>query len=403
MQRMWCSGDSRRNNVIVARGPSALTLDQIRFSAFCTSISSLLVLLLAVGVLVWLELGIVVYIIVALLGLLCCIVPIIRNGIETYRMYDGVNKEEEDQQVGEETNGTNMLQVWQTYRITQPKLWYCYLRVSCEVVFLFLWPFIFMLVQGNYPVAIIFLLLASFTFVWRYFNALDVLSELGSISDLTDKDTISHQQEYCLSEVVARVIDNKSRKVWAWIFIVFFLVLFVLLLQYQTSTNSFQPQDRGERPAILLVDDFYYPGDDNTLAYPTCKLTKGFEFVGSNGVESASDLGDYSFLSAMSYEKLSVVTYLLEQWFGGPNVLVDEEEFVTQYRTDMGDSSPVYFKLFSLPEYPGYGIMSIRGSETAMDWISNLQLWSAAGLAQVVKWLTPLGVSSLFFSVTFSS
>ena len=400
---MWCSGDSRRNNVIVARGPSALTLDQIRFSAFCTSISSLLVLLLAVGVLVWLELGIVVYIIVALLGLLCCIVPIIRNGIETYRMYDGVNKEEEDQQVGEETNGTNMLQVWQTYRITQPKLWYCYLRVSCEVVFLFLWPFIFMLVQGNYPVAIIFLLLASFTFVWRYFNALDVLSELGSISDLTDKDTISHQQEYCLSEVVARVIDNKSRKVWAWIFIVFFLVLFVLLLQYQTSTNSFQPQDRGERPAILLVDDFYYPGDDNTLAYPTCKLTKGFEFVGSNGVESASDLGDYSFLSAMSYEKLSVVTYLLEQWFGGPNVLVDEEEFVTQYRTDMGDSSPVYFKLFSLPEYPGYGIMSIRGSETAMDWISNLQLWSAAGLAQVVKWLTPLGVSSLFFSVTFSS
>ena len=390
MQRMWCSGDSRRNNVIVARGPSALTLDQIKFSAFCTFISSLLVLLLAIGALVWLELGIVTYIIIALLGLLCCIVPITRNGIETYRMYDGVNKEEEDQQVDEETDGANMLQVWHTYRITQPKLWYCYLRVSCEVIFLFLWPFIFMLAQGNYPVAIVFLLLASFTFVWRYFNALDVLSELGSISDLTDKNTISHQQEYRLSEVVARVIDKKSRKVWAWIFIVFFFVIFVLLLQSQNSTEFFQPQDRGERPPILLVDDFYYKGEDNTLAYPTCKLTKGFEFSGNSGVESASDLGDYSFLSALSYEKLSVVTYLLDQWFG-PNVLVDEEEFVTQYRKDTGTSSPVYFKLFSLPEYPGYGIMSIRGSETAMDWISNLQLWSAAGLAQMVKWLTPFG------------
>ena len=158
----------------------------------------------------------------------------------------------------------------------------------------------------------------------------------------------------------------------------------------QNSTEFFQLQDRGERPPILLVDDFYYKGEDNTLAYPTCKLTKGFEFTGNSGVESASDLGDYSFLSALSYEKSSVVTYLLDQWFG-PKVLVDEEEFVTQYRKDTGTSSPVYFKLFSLPEYPGYGIMSIRGSETAMDWISNLQLWSAAGLAQMVKWLTPFG------------
>ena len=30
-------------------------------------------------------------------------------------------------------------------------------------------------------------------------------------------------------------------------------------------------------------------------------------------------------------------------------------------------------------------------SETAFDWLSNMQLWSAAGLAQVVKWLTPFG------------
>lgn len=30
-------------------------------------------------------------------------------------------------------------------------------------------------------------------------------------------------------------------------------------------------------------------------------------------------------------------------------------------------------------------------SETAFDWLANMQLWSAAGLGQVVKWLTPMG------------
>ena len=36
-------------------------------------------------------------------------------------------------------------------------------------------------------------------------------------------------------------------------------------------------------------------------------------------------------------------------------------------------------------------MLSIRGSETMWDWIQNIQLWSAAGLSQLLKWFIPYG------------
>lgn len=92
----------------------------------------------------------------------------------------------------------------------------------------------------------------------------------------------------------------------------------------------------------------------------------------------------------MAYETENITTYSIDQWLGKPGVLVDEEEFVSQWREDSGtDLNPVYFKLFSVKEMPELAVMSIRGSETSYDWIVNLQLWSSAGLAQVIKWVTP--------------
>jgi lipase ATG15 len=76
----------------------------------------------------------------------------------------------------------------------------------------------------------------------------------------------------------------------------------------------------------------------------------------------------------------------------GENSLIDESEFVAQYRQSTGTSTnPVYFKLFSFPSIPGYGIVSIRGSETTWDFLVDAQLWSAAFLVQAVRALIPLG------------
>ena len=165
------------------------------------------------------------------------------------------------------------------------------------------------------------------------------------------------------------------------------MILF-LFLAAQKESGAVQPDERAVRPPILLVDDFYYPPQEDTLAYPTCKLTKGFTFPGSDN----SALGDYAFLSAMAYESSNVTAVTLDQWFGGPDKVIDEETFVSQWRKESDWAlSPVSFKLFSISSAPGYAVMSIRGSETFVDWIVNMQLWSAAGLAQVVKWITPFG------------
>lgn len=68
----------------------------------------------------------------------------------------------------------------------------------------------------------------------------------------------------------------------------------------------------------------------------------------------------FVFLS-IAYETSEYNSYTLPKWFG-PGVVIDEEEFVAEYRTDSGTSTnPVYFKLFSFPAVPGYAVMSIRG------------------------------------------
>lgn len=93
----------------------------------------------------------------------------------------------------------------------------------------------------------------------------------------------------------------------------------------------------------------------------------------------------------MAYETPRVTKFVLDQYFGEPDVLVDEDEFVARYKSDTGLNIPVSFKLFSMPAYPGFAVMSIRGSETIYDWLGNFQLWSAAALAQGVKWIIPFG------------
>ena len=70
----------------------------------------------------------------------------------------------------------------------------------------------------------------------------------------------------------------------------------------------------------------------------------------------------------------------------GEGIAIDEDEFVANYRVDSGSASvPIYFKFITFPPVPGLGVVAIRGSQTSWDWVVNMQLWSAAGLAQAVK------------------
>lgn len=85
-------------------------------------------------------------------------------------MYHGVSEDDDNMSV-EDPEERNLFQVWDSFRITEPEPWYCYARIAMEIVFLFLWPFINMLLNRNYPVALVFFMLGSFTFLWRYFDS----------------------------------------------------------------------------------------------------------------------------------------------------------------------------------------------------------------------------------------
>jgi len=250
-----------------------------------------------------------------------------------------------------------------------------------------------MLVLHNWPVAVVFFVMSVSSLIWRYFDSTAAMMEYGTLSKIKDKD-LDHSKKYFFTRVGQDVINNQGRGIWSSIFVVLFLAIVFLFLTAQKSSEEVMPADRGPRPPVLLIDDFYYPPTNDTLAYPTCKLTKGFDFTTETNpdeVESAL-LGDYAFLSAMAYETSSITEYSIDKWLGQSNMVVDEEDLVLKWRQESGTAaSPVYFKLFSVNPNPKYAIMSIRGSETSYDWIVNMQLWSSAGLSQVIKWLTPFG------------
>ena len=410
MQKYWCYGDSHQNTVLVTGGSSALSNEQMKYSVLCTFTGIIFATLLLIGFFVWLELGVAIYLLAAIIALLCCVYPLFWNSREMIKMYNQLKEDNIDEEDNERDTAT-MVNIWETAVITTPKTWLCYAFVLFEMVFFFLWPFISMILMQNYNVAAVFFVLGFFNFLSRFFDASAMLSKHGSISsDLFTEESGGdnhHVSSYRLSEIVGGIINNKGRWVWTWIFVLVFLLVWFMVSASQGSADYVTAEQRGPRPPILLVNDFYYAGVNN-LAYPTCKLTKGFEFPGVDSLNSqtvgivSSDLGDYSFLSAMAYEKSIVNNYTLKEWFGEGEV-IDEVEYVSQWRIDSStEESPVYFKLFSVPKVNS-AVVSIRGSETMFDWLANAHLWFASGTAQLVKWLTPFGWSKYFLFVIVMS
>jgi len=436
LESMFCSS-SRNQKIISARGPSALSTGQIMSSFICNIIGTIFIILFFIGVLAWMNTGTGAYILVAFIGFCCCLLPLVRSNHEILKLYTDINKDdsvedgdevmvdevklggyeitgEEDIDVqptnsepkgNKQTDKMTMFRVWETTRVSQPKIWVCYAGLFLEFAFLFLFPVCTLFRTGNNPVGGVFLIISVFSFIRKYFDAATILCELGSMNDIdVEKEpgkkatTLPIFKKYLtlkgkdktliLKSRLADIVGNISRSgsVVRWMYFFGFLVL----LTFVGFLGAISQDDGlGYRFPIVLVDDYYYPGE-NSLQYPTCAMSKGFQ-LSIDGQNFDTALGDYSFLSAMAYEVTNVTGYLLPQWFGEGNA-IDEDAVVKQYRKDTATvGNPIYFKLFTFPSKPETAVVAIRGSQTAWDWMVNMQLWSASGLAQIVKWMTPYG------------
>lgn len=417
LESMLCS--SSRDRKILS---TDLSKGQVISSFISNIIGTIFIILLFIGVLVWMNTGTAAYIFVALIGFFWCFLPLLRSNYILIKLYKDVNKVDsmedkdeimvdevqfrEDENEEKQKEKMTMFRVWETTRISQPKIWVCYTGLFLEFVLLFLFPVYVLYDTGNRPVGSIFLIISIFSFLRTYFNASVILCELGSMNNIDiEKEPGKKSRELpffqhffklkgadktlVLKSRLADVVGNISRSgsVVRWMYFFGFLVLLTLVMFLGAIS---QDDGLGDRPPIVLVDDFYYPGE-NTLQYPTCAMSKGFQ-LSVDGEKYDTALGDYAFLSALAYEVPNVTEYLLPQWFGEGNA-IDEDAVVKKYRADSGADADlnVYFKLFTFPSMPESAVVAIRGSQTSWDWMVNMQLWSASGLAQIVKWLTPYG------------
>lgn len=422
LENMFCT-NTRSRKIISAKGPSALTNSQVLSSSVCNIVGTFIIIVTAISFLYWISTGLVSYIIVGIMCFICCLVPLFRANKAVVQLYLDINKRDyydllfQEEGSGDDDNdaevqqtdgkklkdNTTVFQLWETSRVTQPKAWVCYTGMILELELLFVFPMVTLFAYGNYPIGITFTVVALISFVRKYFDAAAILCGLGSL-DTYDIETdpgerkklpFNMRSKHSGSDKTlvekSRVADvvgyiSRSDSVYRWMCFFSGLVLGIFFLCTSASATD---DGLGERKPIILVDDYFYPAEDS-LQYPTCSMRKGFD-VTVDGVTRDTSLGDYAFLSALAYETTNVTGYILPEWFG-EGVAVDESELVAEYRKEVGtDQTPVYFKFFTFPSDPDLGVLSIRGSQTLWDWMVNMQLWSAAGLAQIVKWVTPYG------------
>lgn len=409
LEKMYCR-NTRSRVIYAANGKDALDPNQVRSNLVCTIVGVSLSGLIVIALLLWINQAAAVVIVVAILIGFCCVVPAIRSSLALVRAHQGIVRTaaEGDEEVAEEDSEDALYQIWESLTVSRPKPWYCWTRALLDIVFLFAFPLVTLYNGGNVFLGTLFLIVGFFSAIRIYFDATWVLTELGSVDsiDMHFNDESAPPQglksligmrgslvktnhsravmaKARTSQVIGKISRSRAIGRWMWVYGIFALIALVMFLG-ASGTGVTVPE--GGRPPIVQVKDFYYPPAPD-LPYPSCEMTKGFALPGSGSVS----LVDYAFVAALSYETPNITQYHLDDWFG-PGKLVDEAEFVANYREKTNTvTNPVFYKLISITDTPGYGIVSIRGSQTTWDFLVDAQLWSAAGLAQLVRAFIPFG------------
>ena len=97
-----------------------------------------------------------------------------------------------------------------------------------------------------------------------------------------------------------------------------------------------------------------------------------------------------AFLAVMAYQPPNTFQEKLDQWFG-PGIAKDEVDIVREFRQRVeGGNAAVSYRLVTFPDVAG-AIVTVRGSTTSWEWLTDAQLWSGAAIAQFVRGLMPLG------------
>lgn len=390
LEKFFCRPHDSRY-VAVMRGPGALTLPQIWSSLVCSFVGTFLFLLLVIGFLVWMAVpGAAIGIILIFLAI--TFIPRVRLNFRLYQttrdLLHAANEREEEPSKSEADGGPTMQKgesegiylVVERKRMARPTDLFCWIMFVLEFGFLFIFPLGALLRVRNYPIAILFIIVTGISALRFYVNAAVVLEETGHM-DLVDGEEGSDQlwkNQSRLNEIVGGITRARSRRIWNVILGVFgfaFLALFLGAISQKTDTaSSFE---------YTFLNDFSYE-QQSDLPYPTCQFGKGFADSPTN------HMVDFAFLSGVAYRNQNITQSQLDGWFGA-NVTVDSQNVVEEFRYQTDNfTSAVTFKLVRFPN-KNASIVAIRGTTNAWDDLTDAQLWSAAFLLQIVRFLLPAG------------
>jgi len=399
LEKLFCRRREARS-VLVVNGPSRITDPQVFSSLVCSILGNTLLVLTFAALLRWAGASIVLLLV--LTGLLLLVnrdafyrIYVVYDTYQDTRRRRRGRRDTDGKAKGASSGSEAIYQVTETHRVTRPSEKLCWILFGLELFGLFVFPLWMLLDVGNESIAILFLILGFFSASRHYFNAPVVLSELGSL-DLLDgrflrtREATSPEAEEDdwreknrLSKIVGRISQGARRDTWMKVITAFVVIfLFLFLAAFRQGSNSGYISD-----ASNLLSDFRYVPENGTFAYPTCSMTSDFQIPGSDSTAMA----DYAYLASIAYVAPESMPKSLNKWFGD-GVAYDDVDLVTKFRTkEDSHNSAVHYKLITFPANPDFAVVTIRGTSNGWDMLSDAQLWSASALAQMVRWILPLG------------
>ena len=389
----------------------------MRSSLVCAILGSLLTCLIIISFLVWCDVSTaIVGAVVALLVVLCF--PSCRSTFRAFNMakdlyglHAPATQHEESQANQEGTtdtkdeeeaeNGTNEMGITQMgdseavyrafiiYRTSRAADRLCWIMFGAEIGLLFLFPVVSLLLTGDVGIGIIFLIIGIFSLCRYYMNAGVVLEEVGNLRALRGKDDHQKWQKRSrANDIVTNITRSRSRGPWIIVLAFFFFLCLALVISGMTAGD---PQ-QSEGVEVTLVPGFVYIREENTLPYPTCSL----DFNTGSPSGGVVSIIDFVFLASMAYETNSTrLQEFYDEWFG-PGIAINMPDVVSEFRDQtQRETSPVTYNLASFPNRTSTGdpvaVVSIRGSQTSWDWLTNAQLWSSSLGMQLLQSFLPFG------------
>lgn len=386
LPKMCCSWGSGRSKFAVS-GPNALDSSQFLSTLVCTVVGVALGLLMVASLVYGFNQSALIIVVAVLVGFFCCGAPCIWSAIQFYNAMPEDKEDDEEMPV---------YQAWSSFTVAKPKEWYCWFRLFMTFAVLFVWPLVVLFTERLFRLAALFLVTTLFTMARQFMDAGSILSEHYSLSKVSfpgtddqddkaqDSKTKAMVARARASEVIGKITN--SARIWFWIAVFAILGGYFIYSGVNSAGSGEDYNTQTGREPIRFLNDFYYPRQTDSMLYPNCQLTNQYAIPGVNNTY----VTDYNLLAGLAYETPEVNKYALDRWFLGEDRVVDETQFVKQWRKDSGNSdSQASFKVFSFPSSPGVGIFSIRGTETPLDALFNIQLYCGTVLTMVVRYAMP--------------